>query len=309
MDMFCSQYGNNMDKLRAIQLFTRLADLGSFTKVADEMNASKSMISKEITRLEESLGARLLHRSTRNLQLTPVGEGYLQHCREILIKMSDADSYIQTVQHQPKGKLRINAPMALGLTDLSRLFAAFMTQYPEVELDIHLDDEPMDLIEQGFDLGFRASSRPVDSAYVGKPLTRFSYCVCAAPSYLAKAEPICTADDLVNHNCFIYSYFQGKQNWPLSEGVRVKGNLKANNTLFMMEAIKAGLGIGFIPDFVCRPMLDRGEVVEILDQVERPKLTLYALYPARQHLPPALRLCVDFVQNWFNGETQGKPLN
>ncbi|MFC3150749.1 LysR family transcriptional regulator [Litoribrevibacter euphylliae] len=288
-----------MDKLRAIQLFVRLADLGSFTKVADEVGSSKSMISKEVSRLEESLGARLLHRSTRNLQLTPVGEGYLQHCREILIKLSDAESYIQTVQQQPKGKLRINAPMALGVTDLSRLFAEFMRQYPEIELDIHLDDEPIDLIEQGFDLGFRASSRPVDSAYIGKPLTSFSYRVCASPSYLARRGPINTPNDLADHNCYIYSYFQGKQNWPLAEGIRVKGNLKANNTIFMMEAIKAGLGVGFIPDFVCRPMLEQGDVVEILKDVDRPKLTLYALYPARHHLPPALRRCVDFVQDWF----------
>jgi DNA-binding transcriptional LysR family regulator len=103
-----------MDKLRAIQLFVRLTELGSFTQVAKELNVSKSMVSKEISRLEDSLGARLLQRSTRNLQLTQVGEGYLQHCREALLKFEDAESYVQDQQRHPKGKLKINAPIVLG---------------------------------------------------------------------------------------------------------------------------------------------------------------------------------------------------
>ncbi|MBL4638602.1 MAG: LysR family transcriptional regulator, partial [Proteobacteria bacterium] len=141
-----------MDTLRAMQLFVRLADLGSFTKVADETNHSKSMISKEISRLEDNLGARLLQRSTRKLQLTQVGEGYLERCRDILINLEDAQSYVQDLQDKPKGKLKINAPMALGITDLSAMFADFMLAYPDIELDIHLGDEPIDLIEQGFDV-------------------------------------------------------------------------------------------------------------------------------------------------------------
>ena len=162
-----------MDKLRAIELFVRLADLGSFTKVANEVNASRSMISKEIARLESDLGARLLHRSTRNVSLTHAGEGYLQRARQILARMNEADSFVQDLQQNLGGKLKINAPMALGITDLSHLFADFMLENPDIELDIHLGDESIDLVEQGFDLGFRASSQPFDSSYVGRPLTNF----------------------------------------------------------------------------------------------------------------------------------------
>ncbi|MGR6870839.1 LysR family transcriptional regulator [Pseudomonas sp. HK3] len=288
-----------MDKLRAIRLFVRLAELGSFTQVANEQNSSKSMVSKEITRLEESIGARLLHRSTRHLQLTPVGEGYLQHCREILIKLDDAEAYVQDLQEAPKGKLRINAPMALGLTDLADMFAAFMIKFPNIELDINLDDEPIDLIEQGFDLGFRASSKPFDSNYIGRPLTRFSYKVCASEDYLKNHPTITTPQDLTQHNCFIYRYFLGKDVWPLDGQVHISGNLKVNSTLFMMAAIKSGIGIGFIPDFVCKELLEKKEVIEILPDAKRPDLTLYALYPARHHLPPALKHCIEFLQNWF----------
>ena len=259
-----------MDKLRAMKLFVRLADLGSFTKVAEQTNFSKSMISKEISRLEADLGGRLLHRSTRNVKLTHVGEGYLQRAREILTKFDDADSFVQDLQQNLRGKLKINAPMALGITDLSELFADFMQANPELELDIHLGDESIDLVEQGFDLGFRASSTEIDSNYVGRPLTQFTYKVCASPDYLKNHANILIPQDLKQHNCFVYSYFHGKNIWPIEDGVKVQGNLKVNNTMFMMSAIKRGLGLGFIPDFVCQKAINNGDVVEVLSGSKKP---------------------------------------
>jgi DNA-binding transcriptional LysR family regulator len=288
-----------VDKLRAIQLFVRLADLGSFTRVAEQVNSSKSMISKEISRLETDLGARLLHRSTRNVQLTHVGEGYLQRAREILSKLDDADNFVQDLQQNLRGKLKINAPMALGITDLSHLFADFMKANPEIELDIHLGDESVDLVEQGFDLGFRASSKPIDSNYVGRPLTRFTYKVCASPDYLETHPAIMLPKDLKDHNCFIYSYFQGKNVWPIEDGIAVNGTLRVNNTMFMMESIKKGVGIGFIPDFVCQQAIDNGEVVEVLADSKKSMLTLYALYPARYFVPAKLVQCIEYLEQWF----------
>jgi len=288
-----------MDKLRAIQLFVRLADVGSFTQVAEQVGASKSMISKEISRLEDQLGVRLLHRSTRSIQLTHAGEGYLQRAREILARLDDADHFVQDLQQKPQGKLKINAPMALGITDLAEMFADFMQAYPDIELDIHLGDENVDLVEQGFDLGFRASSRPFDSSYVGRALTEFNYRICASAEYLANNPPIKTASDLKQHNCFVYSYFKGKNTWPVGDGVAVQGQLKVNSTIFMMAAIKSGRGIGFIPDFVCNDAISRGEVVEILAEAEKPRLTLYALYPARHFVPTKLVQCIEFLERWF----------
>lgn len=288
-----------MDKLRAIQLFVRLADLGSFTRVAEHMNVSKSMISKEISRLEDSIGARLLHRSTRNVRLTDVGEGYLIRAREILEKISDADDFVQDRQVKPKGKLKINAPMALGITDLSGLFADFMQAYPDIELDIHLGDESIDLVEQGFDLGFRASSKAIDSSYIGRPLTEFNYKVCVGKKYFDDHPRVETSQDLSQHNCFEYSYFKDKNVWPIDNGVRIRGNLRVNSTVFMMEAIKRNQGIGFIPDFVCRDAIDSGEIVEILGQTHKPSLTLYALYPARHYVPTKLVHCIEFLEQWF----------
>lgn len=288
-----------MDKLRAIRLFVRLADLGNFTKVGDQENMSKSMVSKEISRLESHLGTRLLHRSTRNVTLTHAGEGYLEYARSILEKVNESDDFVQDLQQGLKGRLKINLPMTLGLTDLSEFFASFMQENPNIELDIHLGDESIDLVDEGFDLAFRASSKQIDSAYIGRPLKNFSYKICAAPQYLQNSPPIHQPKDLKNHNCFVYTYFRGKNIWPIDDGVPIKGNLKANSALFMLSAIKRGLGIGFLPDFACQQYLDSNELVEILKDSKKTDLTLYALYPARQHVPPKVIQCIRSLEAWF----------
>lgn len=289
-----------MDKLRAIQLFVRLSEVGSFTALAEEKNLSKSMISKEISRLEDTIGARLFQRSTRHLQLTQIGEGYLTRCREVLLKLDDADSYVTENQSKPKGKLRINAPMALGLSDLDKLFADFMEAYPDIELDIQLGDDSLDLIEQGFDLGLRLASRQFDSNYIGKELATFSYRVCVAANYFDKHPPIKKQQDLKQHNCFIYSYFRGKNIWPLKDGIEVRGQLRVNSTPFLLESIRRGLGVGFIPNFVCDSSIKSGEIIEVLTNTPKPKLTLYALYPARQFVPAKLLHCVNFLTEWYS---------
>ena len=282
-----------------MEAFVRVAELGSFTRVAEQRNTSKSQISKEISALEASLSVRLLHRTTRNIGLTPEGETYLLHCREILQKIEHADTLVLDQQSKPSGKLKINAPMALGLTHLAKLFSDFMKAYPDIELDVHLGDEPVDLVEQGFDLGFRASSQILDSNYVGRPLRDFSYHVCASPTYIKNNEPIQKPSDLKNHNCFIYSYFQGKAEWPIDKGISVAGTLQVNSTIFLMEMIKQGLGIGLIPEFVCSDELKAGSVVSLLEDIERPTLTLYALYPARNFVPSKLKLSIEFLEAWF----------
>lgn len=289
-----------MDTLRAIKMFVRLAELGSFTKLAEQTGNSKSMVSKELSKLESELGARLLHRTTRNLQLTHAGEGYLQRCRHILDQIEEAEDFVQDLQNKPKGKLKINVPMSLGLTDLSPLFADFMQAYPEIELDIHLGDEDIDLVEQGFDLGLRASSTLIDSTYVGKPLVKFDYKICASPSYVEQHPKVQHAKDLTAHNCFVYQYFKGKNIWPIDGGVSVSGSLRVNSTMFMLEAIKQGLGIGFLPEFVFRQEMAKGNIIEILPEAERPQLTLYALYPARKFIPSRLVQCIEFIEAWFN---------
>ncbi|WP_088329384.1 LysR family transcriptional regulator [Lacimicrobium sp. SS2-24] len=288
-----------MNKLRGMFLFTRLADLGSFAAVAEEIGSTSSMVSKEIQKLEHEIGARLVHRSTRKMKLTSIGEGYLNRCKEILSQIRDAESYVQQMQTSMRGSLRINVPMVLGMTDLGLVLSDYMKAFPDVKLDVHLGDEDIDLIEHGFDLGFRASSKQFDSNYIGKRLKAFSYHVCGSREYLAAHPKIQRPEDLKQHNCFIYSYFKGGNDWPIAGGVKVDGSLRVNNTLFMRDAIESGLGVGFLPSFVAAPGLQSGNLIEVLEEFNKPKLTLYALYPNRKHTLPILTKCIDFIENWF----------
>lgn len=290
-----------MDKLKAMYLFVRVAELGSFSRVAEQVGTSKSMISKQISALEEALEVRLLQRSTRRLQLTELGEEYLQRCRDILKQIEDSESQLQAFQHTVKGRLRLNAPMALGQTVLAPALAAFMKQYPLIELDIEFSDMAQDLLEHNFDVGLRVASREFDSAYVGKKITEFSYSICASPSYLAAHPEIKTSSDLQYHHCFEYSYFRHKNYWPVGkEPVQINGPLKANNSVFLLDMVKQGLGIGFIPRFISSGALAKGEVVEVLINDSKPIMNLLALYPVRQHTPPKVRYFIEFLVNWFN---------
>ncbi|NKB65159.1 MAG: LysR family transcriptional regulator [Gammaproteobacteria bacterium] len=291
-----------MDKLRAMKLFVKVADTGSFIKVANEMNVSKSMISKEVSKLEAEIGARLLHRSTRSLQLTEIGEGYLLRCKKILLKIEDTEWFVQDMQSSPRGSLRINAPMALGLTDLNSAFSAFMQAFPNIELDISLSDEPVDLIHDGFDIGFRAMSKMVDLNYAGKPIMDFKLHVVASPEYINANPLINAAKDLVKHNCFAYTYAMAGATWPIGSGVSISGQLKANNTIFIKQAARDGRGVALLPSFVCRTELEDGRLIELLPDAKRPTLKFYVLYPAREFVPLKTKSCVDFMGEWFSSK-------
>jgi DNA-binding transcriptional LysR family regulator len=288
-----------MDKLRAMALFKKVAETGSFSLAANELNVSKSMISKEISKLENQIGSRLLQRNTRQLQLTEIGTGYLKRCRQILMQVKDADSFVQSLQSKPMGKLKINAPMSLGLTDLRFVFAEFMQAYPEIELDVSLSDEYVDLIEEGYDIGFRAMSQLQDLNYIGKPIAEFKLHIVAAPSYIKSNPKINAPEDLINQNCFSYTYATDSKSWPIGNGVKISGKLTANSTLLIKQAVLGGLGIAVLPSFVCRSELDSKKLIEILPYYERPSLKFYVLYPAREFVPPKITLCVNFIHQWY----------
>lgn len=288
-----------MDKLRAMALFNKVAETRSFSHAADELNVSKSMISKEISKLENQIGSRLLQRNTRKLQLTEIGVGYLKRCRQILMQDKDADSFVQYLQSKPIGKLKINAPMSLGLTDLRFVFSEFMRAYPEIELDISLSDEYVDLIEEGYDIGFRAMSQLQDLNYIGKPIAEFKLYIVAAPNYLKSNPKVTIPEDLINHNCFSYTYATESKSWPINNGIKITGQLTANSTLLIKQAALDGLGIAVLPGFVCKSDLDSKKLVEILPFCERPSLKFYVLYPAREFVPPKITLCVNFIHQWY----------
>ena len=287
-----------MDKFRAIKFFVRISQLGSFTKVAEESNLAKSIVSKEIGRLEESLGLKLFYRSTRSLSLTPIGESYLPACEQALVVLEEAENHLSD-NHAPSGLLKINAPMAMGLTSLNSITADFIERYPNIKLEVYLSDESLNLTKMGFDVALRLASMEFDSPYVGVLLDKYSYAVCAGKNYFDKHPPIKEVADLAFHNCFEYSYFRNKKYWPIGNGITISGNLKANSTIFMKEAIKNNQGIAFLPKFLCEDELMTGEFVEILPNTTKPDLLLYALYQDRKYKSPQLKIFIEFLKERF----------
>lgn len=288
-----------MDTLRAMTLFVKVAEVGSFKQAAADMNYSSSMLSKEIDKLEQSVGARLLQRSTRKIQLTEIGKGYLQRCHTIIDTNQQALDYVQEMQGQPKGRLKVNAPMTLGITDLGAAFAAFTALHPEVELEVDLSDSPVDLMAQGYDVGFRVSSEQIDSNYVGKPISAFSLHIVTTQKYLDTHGPIDDASQLSKHNCYLYGLALSKNRFPINDGIYVSGSIKANNTIFIREALLQGHGVGLLPSFVCTQYIKSGQLVELFTDTTLPKLSFYVLYPSRHHTPPKLARFVEFMAHWF----------
>jgi DNA-binding transcriptional LysR family regulator len=292
-----------MDRLSTFRLFVRLAELGSFTAAATEQGISTSAASKAVSELEETLDAKLLHRTTRRISLTEVGSSYLERARAVLLAVDEADAEASGAAGIACGRLRVNAPMALGLTDLGEALTAFAGAHCQIELDIELGDRHVDLLTEGFDLGLRATTDPKDSSYASQRIAAFPLYVCATPGYINLKGRPATPDELVHHKCFSYTYATAGARWPLrwagKTHVATSPTMRANNTIFLKRLVLAGLGIAVLPGFVARPEVDDGSLVELFPNVERPPLVLYAVYPERLLTPRKVSVCVAFLKNWF----------
>jgi DNA-binding transcriptional LysR family regulator len=302
-----------MDKLAAMRVFVRVAQLSSFTRVAEEAELSSSYVSKLVLQLEESLGTKLLQRTTRRLQLTEAGLAYLPQCRDILEQLDRADAMVAEKGDRPKGRLRINLPLSFGLIELGPVMAGFAERYPELELDLNLSDQPVDLLAGGYDCGLRLSTQIQDSSYVAVRLGRYRIMVCASPGYLVKHGKPSTPAELAAHKCFVYAYATDNNRWPLRHGdqdyVAVNGAVRVNSTPFMKSFIVRGLGIGVLPEFVARPEIEDGRLVELLKDVSRPALELFAVYPERSFVPAKVRVWIDYMKAAVAAMSEGRDGN
>ncbi|HEX2012978.1 MAG TPA: LysR family transcriptional regulator [Roseateles sp.] len=292
-----------MDRLSTFRLFIRLAELQSFSAAAAELDISPSAASKAIAELEASLGAKLVQRTTRRVSLTDAGTRYLERAAAVLRAVEDADAEASGTAAAPTGRLRLNAPMALGLSDLGEALTAFVAAHPQIEPDIELGDRHVDLLSEGFDLGLRATTDPKDSSYTAQRIAAFPLHVCATPAYLRRHGRPRSPAELGEHRCFAYAYATAGARWPLQwEGqshVAVAARLRANSTLLLKRLVLADLGIAVLPGFVARPEIDSGALVELFPEVERPPLVLFAVYPQRQLIPRRVSVCVNFLKDWF----------
>jgi len=293
-----------MDNLADIAVFVRVVERGSFTRAADDLELSRAVVSKYLTRLEERLGARLLNRTTRRLALTEAGSALFEQSRAALERIEEAQAAVARLQSAPRGRLFVSAPMAFGVLHLGRVLPDFLKLHPGVTVDMRLDDRFVNLVAEGFDMAIRIGAL-TDSSLVARKLAPCRQLVCASPAYAREHGAPRDPGELAAHNCFVYSYAAQGNVWRFTSragkeaSVAVTGNLRLNNGLLERDAAVAGAGIARLPTFYVGPLIREGKLVVLLEDWKPPELGIYAVYPQTQHVPPKVRAFVDFMVKQF----------
>ena len=278
-----------------IQVFVKVVEEGGFTAASGVLSMPKSTISRNISRLEDRLGVRLLYRTTRQLRTTEVGQAYYERCVRIVAELAEAEEAITAMSATPRGPLRLTAPVSYGHLYLSEVLSAFLKCYPEVQLQVSLTDRKVDLIEEGFDVAIRGGVLE-DSSLIARKLSGAARVICASPDYLARRGTPASPADLRSHDCLMYGLGGGKT-WRLAggESVTVSGPLLVNNLDVIRQCAVDGLGLAMMPRFIAEDELATGALVAVLEQHASLAGGLYVLYPHARHLSAKVRAFVDFV--------------
>ncbi|WP_281017120.1 MULTISPECIES: LysR family transcriptional regulator [unclassified Minwuia] len=293
-----------MHDLSAMAVFAAIAEAGSLTQAAERLSLSKSAVSKQLSRLEERLGARLVNRNTRQVSLTEVGIVYFDFCARILEEAEAAEAAVANLQDAPRGRLRVNAPMSFGTMHLAAALTGFANAYPEITVDLELTDAFVDLVDGGIDVAVRITSMQ-DSTLIARQLAPACRMVAASPDYLAEHGTPQHPRDLSRHNCMIYSLAPNPGTWVFREAdgsampIPVQGSIRSNNGEVLREAAIAGLGILVDPTFITYRAIRDGRLVPLLCDYELPRSGIHAVYPNRRHLSPKVRAFIDFLGNHF----------
>lgn len=292
-----------MDRLTAMEIFARVAEAGSFSGAARQLALSKSAVSKHVMALEDRLGARLFNRTTRRVSVTEVGRAYYRWCQQIVAEVAEAELSVGRLQAEPRGTLKVNAPMSFGFLHLAPAIPDFLARYPEIEVDLTLTDRFVDLIEEGCDLAVRIGS-PADSSLIARKLAPSRKVVCGAPGYFRRRGIPKTPQELAAHNCLNYSHLSPKEEWTLrgpdrTYVIEVGGNFRVNNGDALQAAVREGLGIALLPTFIVGEDLKAGRLQSVLNEFEPSETAIYAVYPHNRHLSPKVRSFVDFLAARF----------
>jgi DNA-binding transcriptional LysR family regulator len=294
-----------MDKLTSIKAFTRVVQHGSFAAAARELRLSRSVVSKYVIELEQELGSQLLVRTTRSASPTENGQAYYDRCLAILADLEEADLAVARLQSEPRGLLRVNAPMSFGTLHLGGAVADFMEKYPELQVMLVLSDQQIDPVQEGFDVTLRIADLP-SSSLIARKIAPVSVAVCAAPSYLARRGVPAHPDDLRNHDCLTYGYLATGNQWKLTGAdgdhwIHIPWTLCTNNGEVLRDVAVKGRGIVMLPTFIVGADLQEGSLRSILTDYAAPEISVYAIYPQTRHLSVKVRLFIDFLIERFGG--------
>jgi DNA-binding transcriptional LysR family regulator len=296
-----------LDRLTGLEVFAKVASLGSLSAAARTMGMSQTMVTKHLAALEVRLGAKLFHRTTRKLSITEAGRSYLEASERILADIEAANAAVMADRVEPRGLLRLNVPVVFGTRQIASLLPAFAQLYPRVTVELGLNDRQVDLAEEGWDMAIRIGAL-ADSSLVARRLAPCRMAACAAPSYLdARGTPRRLAQ-LADHNCLGYMLAQsGPNRWSFGRraeiSVPIVGDLRANNGEALLAAAVAGQGIIYQPTFIVADDLRAGRLTALaLDQPTNERLAVHAVYLPDRHPPAKVRAFIDFIAARFAPE-------
>lgn len=291
-----------MDRLTAMQVFVEVATSGSFSATADKLDMSRAMVTRYVGEMERWLAARLLQRTTRSVTLTDAGENCLRRCQQMLALMENVEEETSDHEGELRGQVRITCSVSLCYAQLAAAIVDFLRLHPQLKIDLNASEGALNLVEARIDLAIRISAAP-DPTLIGRILAPCSSVLVASPAYLANHGIPQLPADLTAHRCVSYANF-GKSIWKLSRGeesaqVSIGGYFSANEATTLLQGCLAGGGIALQPTYLANPYLRDGRLQQVLPEWDLPEMSIYALYPSRKHLSPAVRALLDFLVEWF----------
>jgi DNA-binding transcriptional LysR family regulator len=292
-----------MDKLEAMNAFAKVVAAGSYAEAARRLGLTRSAVSKAVMELEQILGARLLDRTTRRVTPTEAGLAYYERVASILADVEETELQISRLHEEPRGVLKVNAPMSFGILYLGDAIAEFMARYPELRLELVLNDRFIDPLEEGVDVTIRIGTLS-DSSLIARRLAPARRALVAAPAYLAQHGTPETPADLINHRCLAYGHMAAVHRWQLlQEGqvvnVQISAALCSNNGEVLRAAALAGNGIANLPTFLVGPDIAAGQLVPVLTATPPTELGIFALYAPNRYLAAKTRVFIDFLVSRF----------
>ena len=299
-----------MDTLTRMRAFLDVVEAEGFSAAARKIGRSKALLSKYVRELEDELGALLLNRTTRQFSLTETGHTYYKRASEIVREIDSLADTVRDSSGDVRGRIKLSAPRTFADAPVGQSLIDFAKAYPDIVLDIHLDDRFVDLVEEGFDLAVRIT-RLEDSSMIARRLTPFSIKFCGSPELIARVGRPEKPQDLAKLPCLVDTNGRWLSNWPFMKengemiSVSVSGPIEANSPLTTRAAAIAGLGFAPLPDFIAAPALESGELVSVLDDWAPRGGGIFAVYPHRRYLPAKVRTFVDFLAAWFKERDGG----
>lgn len=289
-----------------MMVFVRVVEAKSFTRAAEALGVSKSVVSARLSALEDRLRLRLLQRTTRKLSLTPDGLALYESFAKVIAAADEASAVSAGAGTTARGLLRVNAPIVFAEQYLAAPMAAYLARYPDVRLEVTMNDKLIDLVDEGIDVALRITSRLAGAGLAARKLASDETILCASPGYLARRGIPETPEDLVHHDCLVYSLLKVSQEWRFRDRARktivsvpLEGRLLAASGSLLRRALLADMGIGVLPSFMIAADLAAGRLVRVVDDFVGVKLGIYAAYPQARPVPSKTRAFIDLLAGHF----------